>query len=269
MRLFNQSLMRGKVFVMLKKARIVGFALFAVLAFCAVTASSAFAESEWLFNGAAVTTPLAVETEGSVTLVKYSEAKGATIQNEVVCKGIFDGTVQGKVDEITDVLDPVTHEAIGSLDEGDVSTPSLSCEAVTDNVLAGCAVGLVSVWVDNLNLTLGDTWLTRVTLDGGTTFLDELFESNLAGLFPGYEIECKTLFGITATELCESIAGGPTTSTLTNNANGSVHGVFAKPAVTERGKCTLTGAESAEVLGEGDTWESTADLVHEAGLSVS
>jgi hypothetical protein len=141
MRLFNQSLMRGKVFVVLKKARIVGFALFAVLTFCAVTASSAFAESEWLFNGAAVTTALTVETEGSVTLVKYTASEGTTIQNEVVCKGIIDGTVgPGAADEITDVLDPVTHEAIGSLDEGDVSTPALSCEAVTDNALAGCAV---------------------------------------------------------------------------------------------------------------------------------
>jgi len=75
-------------------------------------------------------------------------------------------------------------------------------------------------------------------------------------MFPaqsGYEVECTSLLGVKGENLCEGTAN----ATLTNEAGtlpASVLGVFEEVAISERATCTLTGAESGEILGEGNTW---------------
>src|SRR5258708_3324131 len=131
------------------------FGLFAVLALSAFYAAPAFAESEWLVNGVAVTLELNAETEGELTLVKF-EGENNTVLTKVLCSGFFDGTILGKTDTVLDVLD-LTHVEIGTLDPEDTPNNALSCEVTFDaGALADCKANtLASVWLIGINLGLG------------------------------------------------------------------------------------------------------------------
>jgi len=82
----------------MRKIHTIGLALVAVFAFCAIAASSAFALSEWLVDGASVssTAKVHVETTGSVVLADLSA--GVTVE----CTGSGLGMVwegQGTIEE--------------------------------------------------------------------------------------------------------------------------------------------------------------------------
>lgn len=228
----------------MSKIRILGVALFAVFAFGAISATAAFAESEWLVEGKPITTAegaLNAETVGELTLIRYSASKSATVLTEVVCSGIFDGTIgPGATDKVTSVL------TLAGVAVGVLGGTALMCNVTKDEGgLTDCETGTANalVWAENL------PWTTAITLSG-STFLDTFTGT---GGQPAYEVECKALIGITGSELCE----GPAVATLTNEtmtSPASVLGMFEKVTVPKRGTCASTITEAAENIGDGNTW---------------
>ena len=212
----------------MSKIRILGLALFVVFALSAVAAASAFAESEFLFEGNAITAPLAVDATGELEL----SATLLGITAKVDCSGLFEGTVEGKLALVTDAYDLSVHQTIaGTLEEGDTNKTPISCTA-----LQGCNTGeLASVWVDNLNLELGTTWDLNILLDAGAEFLIDFPET------AGFEVECKTAFGTV-----EVLCGGVVTGLLTNETGG----VLVTFSGAEELTCTK-GATKGKVKGEG------------------
>jgi hypothetical protein len=232
----------------MRKIQILGLALFAVFAFGAISAASALAVSEWLVEGAALTAPLASETEGLLFLVQLEG--GTTVLNEIDCEGIFDGTIgPGATDKITEVLN-LADAAIGLTA---LTGLALNCTVTKSaGALTDCRVNtLANVWAINL------PWSTSIELMGGTTFLDKLGPGT--GGEPGYTVECEAVIGIRAEETCT----GATSSELTNEPGstpGSVLGVFGEAQGSEKGTCAVTGAGSADTAGSGNVWGIDAAL---------
>jgi len=214
---------------MLKKFGLIGVALFAVMAFSAMAASSAFAEDiealclkttpipsgaltyetlaecekmpavhkegtwwlmyDWLVGNVEITEALKVETKGLVTLIHL---KGGFLEPEtkIHCEGVFDGTIEpGGLGLVTELLEAGGHAV--SL------TNELSCTSV-----AGlCEEGTIFVVAENL------PWLTSLEqMDiAGEPELDLallLFSNGGGGGNPAYEILC-TAVGSHHESLCE------------------------------------------------------------------
>jgi hypothetical protein len=255
----------------MKKIHVVGLTLFVVFALSALTASSALAVSQWLVEGKTLAAPIAAEAEGLLEIIKY-ESNNLVELTALACEGILDGTIgPGAKDMINDVLN-LSMETIGELESP--NELALSCVVTFDaGAVTDCKAGSVAlVWLDNLNLTEKWGWEGEVVLSGAT-FLGVLGKSTRAGKFPGYEVECESLFlGVRGTELCEN--EGPVSATLTNDLATpipSVLGTFTPP--TEMGgkeyvNCTMTGAESGSLEGFGNIWAIGAEL-EELETSVS
>jgi hypothetical protein len=223
----------------MKKIHVLGVALVAVLALSVVGAVSASAATlQWLANGKAITSALASETTGSITLGSTNGLK-IKIEAVVLCSGKFDGTVgPGGEDEITKVLNLSGVEVT-------LAKPLTECENVKT---------CTSSEVSPVNLP----WLTRLELSGteaAPEFLD-IIEQGAGGAEPGWEVVCKTSLG-TVTETCTA----PTTdSVLTNDTGESdVLGVFPTGSGRNTANCSVGGA------GTGFLESSSTD---EAGLSV-
>lgn len=187
--------------------KVLGLALFAVFAFSAFTAASAFAVSEWLWEGnpIGVGVELATHTVGTLVL-DVLDATGTVLINEIDCSGLFEGTVgRGPVDLVLDLFD-----LLGNLIEELPGTSSLTCETLFDEggpEGKACAVGAESLlWVEELSLSLGLTWESLIELVG-TTFLDHFHHV-------AFELKCLLLAGVTLESLCEGLTSG----TLTNVA---------------------------------------------------
>jgi hypothetical protein len=205
--------------------KVLGLALFAVFAFSMVAAATAFAENEWLFNGApiGVGSELATNTVGTLTLGVLDETKTVEV-NTIVCSALFEGTVgAGSVDLVLDLFD-----LAGNLIQ-ELSGTSLTCETLFDlEGAAGCTVGAESLlWVDELSLTLGLTWESLIELSG-TTFLDHF--ASVA-----FELKCLLLNGFTLESLCSGLTSGTLTNVVPN-----VLLEFGAAAGTEELNCTNT-----------------------------
>ncbi len=240
----------------MNKVRIVCFALLAVVAFSAFGASSAMAETRWLVEGKTFAGTLSAETEGELTLLNFAEPGSSTILVAVKCSGIFDGTITNpNLDVIEDLLN-LEMVQIGENLEGEFLNCTVTHES--GGILDCKENTLALVWVDNLNLSTGDTWLTEMLLEG-TMFWDD-FSSNLEGKAPGYDVECETLSGATLANLCE----GPGRALL-ENATGtspvSVAGTFNNETFN-LANCTLTGNETGneESPVAGNTWAISSEL---------
>ncbi len=254
----------------MRKIHILGLALFAVLAFGAVVASSAFAEpGEWLFNGATFSGTLNVESVGLLTLVRLVSETNSAILTEIHCEGILDGTitqlgagVKG-TDTITALLTP-TMELVNEL--GEAPELELNCLVTFDSgALTDCkAETLAQLWPDNLYNANGP-WLTELLeLEANGLVLDHLFGLGELGKEPGYEVRCESLIGVFGEELCE----GPTSFDLTNGMETvNVIGLL-EPEV----HCLFAGTNEEKVaglLGEGLLCVTSADLVCTGILAVS
>ena len=185
----------------------IGIALAAVFALAAMTASSAFAASEWLFEGATFTGELPVDWEGTLELINH---QGGIVGDVIVdCSGLFEGTVSGGAGgaaTITDAMDLSVPQMIaGTLDATDPNKTPISCEGLR------ICEGLVEVWGDNLNLELGSIWALKLDLEGmeATDYLVD-FPTN-----SGYDMKCKTVIG-TQENLCEGLVS----ELLTNEVGG-------------------------------------------------
>lgn len=199
----------------MKKIQILGFALFAVLAFSAVAAASAFAESEWLVGGAVVAAELASETTGELELTDLNTAAGAA---SVLCSGILLGTIgPGKVDLVTAV------DNLAGVNEGNLvnCTPDKIC---TNNP--------VDVIAEKL------PWDTEIVLVSGT-FRDLVLGAT-------WRVDCVVpLLGLIE-DVCEG-----TSSALLKNGGGGVEGTFE--ALSEKATCSLGGAGAGDIVGSGVT----------------
>jgi hypothetical protein len=197
--------------------KVLGIALFAVFAFSAVAAASAFAADEWLFNGSPIGAgvELATNTEGTLTIGVLNAAKTEEL-NTINCSGLFEGTVGAVgVDLVLDLFELVTGSLIEELEPSPgVEGKSLSCENLLDNggvngeacKLSTEAGSETLLWVENLSLAAGLTWESLIELDG-TTFLDHFVSV-------AFEVRCVLLAGVTLNSLCEGLTSG----TLTNVA---------------------------------------------------
>jgi hypothetical protein len=87
----------------MKKIHVVGLAMFAVFAFGAIAASSAFAEDRWLIDEVAVSTLTSVQTSGTLL---FTDLKAPIVgESGIECSFTLDGTVgPAGEDEITEVL---------------------------------------------------------------------------------------------------------------------------------------------------------------------
>jgi len=212
----------------MKMLKLVVFAVFAVAAFSAFMASSAFAVTQWLEDGAVIGAGevLTVDVEGELTLTNILFG----VSTPVDCSGLFEGTAEsGGKGTIIDALDLVGTVA-GTLEAGDTNKTAISCEVLG----GGCTTGsLAEVWVVKLNLELGTVWKTTLVLEGAK-FISEL------GAEAGYEVTCKGPLGTITTEC----AGLVTKAELTNETGG----VLGKQLGTETNPCTVG---NGKITGEG------------------
>lgn len=174
----------------MRKIQLLGLALFAVFAFSAVGAASAFAESEFLLNKNLITENTTAEGEGELTLIT---GKVPLLTNvEVLCSGILHGEILGidpKHILITSVLDLFTHNITELGVSGEFGA---ECINVTH-----CPEPLV--YVDNL------PWLAQVELMAdGSTLLDLTEDEEEPKGLPGYEVICM---GSSLEDLCEGLVG--------------------------------------------------------------
>lgn len=211
----------------MRKIHLFGLALMAVFAFGAITTATAFAESEWLVDGAPIAagTSVATDTEGFLLLSDLKTTFGSA---EILCDGSLDGLLLEKgLVEITEVLnlagEKIAAELLGL---------ALACtkEKICEEP--------ISVWPANL------PWSGEIVLMVGAGALEwlMLLATGTGGL-PGYESECL-IFGVTTTDLCE----GQTSFWLENMAGEGDILAFAEELDQDNelllGKCTL-GAEQA------------------------
>ena len=249
----------------MRKIHILGLALFAVFAFGATVASSAFAApGEWLVNGATFNATLNSETRGLLTLIRLVSETNSAILTEIDCEGIFDGTItQGGAgvkgtDTITALLTS-TMELVNEL--GEAPELELNCLVTLDSgALTDCKENtLAQLWPDNM-YNVNGPWLTELLeLEVNGLVLDDLFGPlGVLGTEPGYEVRCESLLNVFGEELCE----GPTTFDLTNG----VETVTSTANLTESPEvhCLFAGTNEEKVAGlegEGLICVTSADLV--------
>lgn len=188
--------------------KVLGLTLFAVLAFSAVAAATAFAEDEWLVEGLTFTGELATNTEGTLTLAILT-LTGVRL-NQINCSGLLEGTVTG-LGPVGLVLDlfSLTNALIEEL-----SGTSLACETLVDE--GGCRLSSETgsemlLWVDELRLgTEPLTWESLIELmTTGPVFLLHLHHV-------AFELLCLTLAGADLESLCEGLTSGALTNVAPN-----------------------------------------------------
>jgi hypothetical protein len=226
----------------MRNIKVLVMALAAVFAFSAVAASSSFAVvPKWFVSGVEATgNP--VDSEG---LLELSDTKAPIVGLSTIhCEGVLIGTVS------TEGADLVTEVLTGTVKVGtELSGTALKCTAV-----AGCEPGTdIEVWVDNM------PWHTQLELVNGVVY-DTLFGSG-AEKEPGYEVLCL-VFGVNVVDLCEGKLSGVVENMVGESDVLTTFTEAVETALGQLAQCTLGGAESGVIVGEGLT------LSTEAGLSL-
>lgn len=202
----------------LKYIKALGLALVAVFALGAVTAGSAFAESEWLINGSPVTEKTAVDSEAAELLLE--DKKGGVFREAValVCSGLDAGFVgPEKADEVTEVLNL------------EMSSPDI----------LGCTVE-TGTCPDPLVEAVHLPWTTEVSLSGAA--FRDLIVAGTGGA-AGWRVVCLGPLGEEIADECT----GASSTLLTNLAGGIVDAEFE--AESEKANCTRGGTAEGEVRG--------------------
>jgi hypothetical protein len=214
---------RGRVYrSIMRKIHLIGLAVFAVFAFSAFAASSAFAVSKFLLKAAEITETIPSEATGELLL----EDMNATGKPDILCSGIFDGTIAagGVTGSIESVL-TLSKESLANLVECEAHS---TCTNPTDVV----AVNL--------------PWNTEVMLTAGGLYY-ELINAHSGGGAPGYTVVCKSI--ITIEDTCTG-----STSSLLENVTGGVLGEFLETeseGITPPGNCSVGGTGQGLVVGDG------------------
>jgi hypothetical protein len=227
----------------MKKAHVVGVAMFAVLLFGVMSVASASAATlQWLEDALPIGTASNNDAEGEITLTNLKTAIGT--KAAVLCSGIFVGSVgPGSQDVITEVLDlaekPITLTA-----------------RITCTNIEGCPKPELSP--ENL------PWLTVLELMGTEAeplFLDKILNGGKGE--PGYTVHCEVI-GFPFEETCLGVAS----SKLINDpSERDVLSIF-EPG-EETGICGNETTATAEVsTGTGDA-EGLILLLNGLELAVS
>jgi len=206
----------------MRKAKILGAALVAVIAFAALSAGSASA-NQWLKNGAAIATKEPAVTKGTWKIIA-STLFGGKITLE--CNGELRGTVgPGAEDEVTAATDLAGKKVI-------------DCKILTNTT--PCMGTLTLVEAEHL------PWKTKLA---GT--LEDFFESSGAGK-PAFDVKCELSTGSFTLELCEGNVKSDTLKNITGGVEGRVLKVKSE-------KCNGFG-NSSEVEANGTTSLSSGTL---------
>ena len=243
----------------MKKVRLIGVALFAVLGLSAVIAQSAMAAEEcvsvasggafkdaactmpeakakyelvfvllavFLDDGSAVTTELSTEATGELLL------EDTALKAAVLCSAIIDGWVGPEaLGWVSEVL-TLSGGSVGAA----LSGSALSCVAQS-----GCASSPApAVWAVNLG------WEIEIHLWeflSGPAIFVSLLTSKAGSSKPGWETEC-TILGVKAADECTAKL---IVSELT--LEGTTLLEIFSPAMTELATCTFAGGETGLVEG--------------------
>jgi hypothetical protein len=208
-------------------------ALLSVSVVGAHMASVAFAESEWLVNGAVISAAedLHFTLKGEVLL----EDTGAPGKPDILCTGALDGLFEsGTLAFINEVLDSsgellaATIKDLSSTVEGD----DVEC---TD--MSGTCSGVVLLVALHLPTHVE---LELLVGDAEEPYMADALEE--AGKEPAYAIDCNSLLG-----LVEDVCDGLATAFLLDLGAGDVTvGVLA----IKQGNCSLGGIETSVLEGE-------------------
>ena len=225
----------GKVEEAMKKFQLMGVALFALLAcgvFTAASASAAatFLLAEWLVGGVAVTTELAVEASGELTL--KDSGTGAS----VLCSVIFDGWVgPNSLGYISEVL---------TLGGGLTSNPLGSVPVLCVAQERCAAAPAPEAWAVNI------PWETESELmeDSGV-FFAILLTSPAAAKTVGWAVEC-TILGVRSEDTCTASEGVSEVNLEGGNLIVSFSPAFTILAGAKLANCTVGGTERGEITGE-------------------
>jgi hypothetical protein len=202
----------------------IGVALFAVLAFGAISAASASAAPLWLKGGASITKQELAETTGTWTLTGHGIFGIGEL--EVECMGRLIGWVgPGNEDLVTEATELTNHNKL------------INCKVIKESV-AKCLTSLALVEGEHL------PWKTELLENAGKEVSDD-FKSDGNGV-PAFRVLCELSSGKFTEELCEGIVK---TDTLINLGSGKVEGKVLKVASE---KCKGSG-NTAEVSAAGET----------------
>jgi hypothetical protein len=201
----------------MKKAHVLGLALFAVFAFSVMAVASASATTlQWLAKGEKITSPLLSDAEGEIELGNNKAPLLGLVS--VLCSGIFDGTVgPGAEDLITEVLN-LSNEAI-------TLAKPVSCTNVSQ-----CPKPTVAP--ENL------PWLTELELMGTETtplFLNKILNGGKGE--PTWWVMCEEepIVG-----LAEEECAGPASTNIENDAaENDVLATFSKAEAEAEGALAL------------------------------
>jgi hypothetical protein len=214
----------------MKRFRVLGVAVVALVAVSALTVSSAsaatFLAAEWLLNGAVISSAINTEAPGEIDLIN-TNGGGFGIKTQILCSGIFDGTVGPKgADTVTKVL-------------------SLTGEEITETNTLNCAnsEGCEGALVNAVNLP----WKTELELigsDTGEPFVDLLINA-------GYKVSC-TVLGVKITEECVAAETAVEQTAVSGGVKGVFSEAFRELAGAKKGNCGAH-TEVASTTGEGVT----------------
>jgi hypothetical protein len=218
----------------MRKIHLLGLAMFAVFAFSAFAASSAFASEghEWLDNNLAIPLGTTIAIDGEGALLLEDTDTGTAVE----CHGTNTGNVGS---DGTDLVATVTVN---------------SCEFVAGKLgecLSLAENGVLVVTPEDL------PWLTELVLEtfNGVATLSDMLEAEGNGN-PGWLVECTVLVlgnPTKALDFCEAALGN---TLATNEAGGVVDiefmegfGPFANCDVTVGGVLVLAGTSTGLVNG--------------------
>jgi hypothetical protein len=234
----------------MRKFQILGLALFAVFAFSAVAAASAFAEveGELLGNGAKIegsglTIEIKPTAENEFLLLEDMNATG---KPDILCSGILAGTIEPETSEgavrarlglITKVLTLTGGEA-GNL-----------VECVDDSGICSSPVDVTAIHLP---------WHWEILLMKGVSvsslwyylFMLLLEPSNN----PGYTVDCNSILGLVE-DTCQAESEADGSSGPLMNETGGLLGEFSENETetegTVPGICSVGGAKQGLLFGDG------------------
>jgi hypothetical protein len=247
------------------KLRVLCMALFAVFAFGAITASAAFAEPEWLVEEKALIGQTLAEAVGTILLVRWESEALTAVRGEIECSGISVGQIGPGNAGLIEELYSLASVKIGA----PLVQPAAECTVVKDNGLAFCKEGEPALmWPENLPWS-GTLELMEV---GGVEDVLGKALGPSATEEPAYDLECKSLLGVTASELCETLPG-KASALLENNAGApsSVLSWALPESDEELGICGTGTEHVVEIVSavSGDTWAVTALLGTRLATAIS
>jgi hypothetical protein len=199
-----------------------------VFSFSAVVTTGASAASEWLLEGAAITTADPVESIGELLIADTGTG------TEITCSAKFDGTAgpgsAGKIEKILSLTG--VEEKFENLAR--VLVPAINC-SVEKAGLCSLSVGALIVLIP-IHLP----WTTELLLPEAT-----LWVNDITGGEPAYEVSCNTIIG-TQTDVCRFKPASDQ-----KNIMGGVEGIFEESESTNpKGSCSVGGEKTNLIVGK-------------------